>query len=173
MFDSKVLRSTIGKALGALVLAASALGCAPAAPGGIAQVRFARATAQLDVVVAFYRDGLELPVLGGFEGHDGYDGVMIGLPGPERHLELTQSAVVPSRPGPEDLLVLYFPDRERRDAAAARLARMGYPASPPENPYWIDKAVTVADPDGFRVLLFHGAWQPSAELVPPRFRRKG
>ncbi|ESU32015.1 hypothetical protein G3A_13635 [Bacillus sp. 17376] len=28
----------------------------------------------------FCRDGLGLEVVGGFEKHDGYDGVMLGLP---------------------------------------------------------------------------------------------
>ncbi len=48
----------------------------------IAQVRIRRPTDQLERVVRFYRDGLGLAVLGGFEDHAGYDGVMIGLPGP-------------------------------------------------------------------------------------------
>ena len=46
-----------------------------------AQIRIARPTDRLDEVVAFYRDGLGLPELYRFAGHDGYDGVMIGLPG--------------------------------------------------------------------------------------------
>lgn len=53
------------------------------------QVRIARPTDRLEAVTAFYVDGLGLPRLGGFEGHDGYDGVFIGLPGTPYHLELT------------------------------------------------------------------------------------
>ena len=35
-----------------------------------------------------------------------------------------------------------------------RLGMMGYPPVPPENPYWsADRAVTVEDPDGWRVVL--------------------
>ena len=56
----------------------------------VAQVRIARPTHQLDKVVAFYRDGLGLRELSRFEGHDGYDGVMLGLPGLTYHLEFTQ-----------------------------------------------------------------------------------
>jgi hypothetical protein len=44
-----------------------------------ARIRIARPTDRLDEVVAFYRDGLGLPELYRFTGHDGYDGVMIGL----------------------------------------------------------------------------------------------
>ena len=128
----------------------------------IAQVRMARPTDQLEQVVHFYRDGLGLPILGGFEGHGGYDGVMIGLPGPDRHLEFTHhvKAISRSTPGPEDLLVLYYPDVAERDAVVARLASLGFMPVVPENPYWIDKAVTVPDPDGFRVVLFAGRFEP-------------
>ncbi len=138
----------------------------------IAQVRVARSTRRLDEVVRFYRDGLGLPVLGGFEGHQGYDGVMIGLPGPDRHLELTDDGGqhAPPVPGPESLLVFYFKDASARDAVVARLAALGHEAVPPANPYWVGKAVTVPDPDGFRVVLFAGTWEPSAADVPARFR---
>ena len=54
-----------------------------------AQIRIARPTDRLEEVVAFYRDGLGLEELGGFSDHDGYTGVMLGLPGPRAHLEFT------------------------------------------------------------------------------------
>jgi len=41
------------------------------------QVRFARHTKRFEEVVAFYREGLALPEIGRFEGHDGYDGVFL------------------------------------------------------------------------------------------------
>ncbi len=153
-------------------------GCAMPAPNlpavdvdAIAQVRVARSTRRLDEVVRFYRDGLGLPVLGGFEGHDGYDGVMIGLPGPDRHLELTDDGGRHEPPvaTPESLLVFYFKDAPTRDAVVARLAALGHEEVPPANPYWIGKAITVPDPDGFRVVLFAGPWDPSVATVPARF----
>lgn len=141
---------------------------------GIAQVRFARATPRLDRVVQFYRDGLGLPVLGGFEGHAGYDGVMLGLPGAGRHLEFTaEPAGQPlPQPHPESLLVLYYDTAAERDRVAARLERLGYGAVPPANPYWLGKALTVPDPDGFRVVLFAGRWDPALGAVPQRFVAK-
>ena len=39
-----------------------------------AQIRIARPTDRLEAVVAFYRDGLGLVELGGFDDHDGYTG---------------------------------------------------------------------------------------------------
>lgn len=137
----------------------------------IAQVRIARSSRDVDATVRFYRDGLGLPVLGGFEGHDGYDGVMIGLPDADRHLEITHHPdAPPSTPGEEDLLVLYYSDVTERDAAAQRLADHGFGAVPPANPYWLDKAITVADPDGFRVVLFGGTWAHDPAWVPHRWK---
>ena len=45
------------------------------------QLRVARHTQRLDEIVAFYRDGIGLPEIGGFRGHRGYDGVFLALPG--------------------------------------------------------------------------------------------
>src|SRR6476646_4625310 len=56
----------------------------------VRSVRVARPTDQLDEVVRFYTDGLGLSELGRFEGHAGYRGVLLGLPGLEYHLEFTQ-----------------------------------------------------------------------------------
>ncbi len=44
-------------------------------------MRVARATDRLDDVVRFYVVGLGLNKLGSFENHDGFDGVMVGVPG--------------------------------------------------------------------------------------------
>ena len=58
----------------------------------VVQVRIARPTDRLAEVVRFYRDALGLPQVGSFEGHAGYDGVMLGLPGRDYHLEFTSHA---------------------------------------------------------------------------------
>jgi catechol 2,3-dioxygenase-like lactoylglutathione lyase family enzyme len=60
-------------------------------------------------------------------------------------------------PSRDNLLVLYVPDRIAIDRIATRLADMGYPAVPPENPYWAEHGVTIEDPDGWRVVLMNTA----------------
>jgi hypothetical protein len=55
----------------------------------VVQVRIARPTSQLEKVVKFYSEGLGLQLLGSFEDYEGYDGVMLGLPGFGYHLEFT------------------------------------------------------------------------------------
>ena len=52
-----------------------------------AHLRVARPTDNLGQVADMYREGLGMEVLGTFEDHDGFDGVMLGTPGAEYHLE--------------------------------------------------------------------------------------
>lgn len=120
------------------------------------QVRFARHTDRFDQVVAFYRDGLGLPEIGRFEGHEGYDGVFLDLPGTGAHLELTTGGEHRGpEPHPETLLVLYIGSEA---AAAAVVARVGAEPVEPANPYWAENGVTLEDPDGFRVVLVPRRW---------------
>lgn len=122
----------------------------------VAQVRIARPTDRLKAVEDFYCKGVGLIKLGSFEKHAGFDGIMIGLPGFPYHLEFTQHEDGSPCPAPskENLLVLYIPDQASIKRIVERLAQMGYPEVEPENPYWKEKlAVTVEDPDGWRLVL--------------------
>jgi catechol 2,3-dioxygenase-like lactoylglutathione lyase family enzyme len=120
------------------------------------QLRVARHTDRLDEVVRFYRDGLGLPEIGGFADHDGYDGVFLAVPGTGAHLELTTGGVhgAPD-PHAETLIVLYLGSE---DAVAEMRARVGAEPVEPANPYWKQHGVTIADPDGFRVVLVPHEW---------------
>src|SRR6266508_1256199 len=131
------------------------------------QLRVARHTDRLDEVVAFYRDGIGLREIGGFRDHDGYDGVFLGLPGTQAHLELTAGGEQGApAPHPESLLVLYLGGEEAVRAVAARL---GVAPIPPANPYWAEHGLTFEDPDGFRVVLVPERWEPQS--APFRAKR--
>lgn len=121
----------------------------------VSQVRIARPTDRLEEVITFYRDGLGLRELGRFCDHDGYDGVMLGLPQATYHLEFTQHRAGSPCPAPsaDNLLVLYIPDSDERGGLQRRLESMGYRAVDPANPYWRGKSVTFEDPDGWRAVL--------------------
>jgi catechol 2,3-dioxygenase-like lactoylglutathione lyase family enzyme len=121
------------------------------------QVRVARPTDRLDEVVRFYRDGLGLKQIGSFEGHAGYSGVMLGIPGRDYHLEFTHHEEGSPCPAPtkDNLLVFYIPDREAVERFTARLAGLGHTPVEPENPYWKNGGVTFEDPDGWRVVLMN------------------
>jgi len=70
--------------------------------------RFARHTNNLEQLKSFYIDILGLELLGGFENHNGYDGVFIGKPNENWHLEFTKSEeIVTFNFGEEDILVFY------------------------------------------------------------------
>jgi catechol 2,3-dioxygenase-like lactoylglutathione lyase family enzyme len=124
----------------------------------VVQVRVARHTARLNEIVGFYRDGLGLEEIASFEGHAGYSGVMLGLPGHSYHLEFTeheeQEAPCPA-PSKDNLLVFYIPDVEVINRVAARLRGMGHEPVPPENPYWQEKGLTFEDPEGWRIVLMN------------------
>lgn len=123
------------------------------------QLRIARPTDRLREVVRFYNEGLGLRIVGKFggAGHAGYDGVMLGLPGYDYHLEFTQHDEGSPGPAPtkDNLLVFYIPDRDAIDRLADHMHSMGYPPVPPENPYWEGRGVTIEDPDGWRVVLMN------------------
>lgn len=125
----------------------------------VVQVRLARPTDKLEEVVGFYRDGLGLRVLGSFEGHAGYDGVMLGLPGARHHLEFTRRTGGSPCPAPtrDNLLVFYVDDAAGFARAVERLRSRGHEPVEPENPYWAARGVTFADPDGWRVVLMNTA----------------
>jgi catechol 2,3-dioxygenase-like lactoylglutathione lyase family enzyme len=125
----------------------------------LAQVRIARPTDRLAKVERFYTQALGLPVIYRFENHAGYDGVMIGLPDTDCHLEFTSH--IDGSPGPapsrENLLVLYFHGDAEMYKVVDRLATAGHTPVDAENPYWADVgALTFADPDGWRVVLVPG-----------------
>ena len=124
-------------------------------------LRVARPTDRLDEVAALYSAGLDLEILGSFEDHDGFDGVILGRPGSPWHLEFThrRGHAAGRARGEDDLLVLYLPDPERWDAACARMTRAGFRAVPAFNPYWDARGRTFEDPDGYRVVLQHAAWE--------------
>jgi catechol 2,3-dioxygenase-like lactoylglutathione lyase family enzyme len=127
---------------------------------GLAHLRVARPTDNLEAVVRFYRDGLGLDVLFEFKDHDGFDGVMLGRDGAGYHLEFTRKAGdrAGKAPTEDNLLVFYLPDRAAWQWAVERLERHGYQPVPAFNPYWDRRGKTFADPDGYRVVLQNADW---------------
>ena len=122
----------------------------------VAQVRVARPTAKLAELEMFYSKHLGLPVIYRFQGHEGYDGVMLGLPGSDYHLEFTSHVDGSPCPAPtqDNLLVLYFDGNAEMSGTVGRLAAAGHEPVEAENPYWAGVgALTFEDPDGWRVVL--------------------
>lgn len=125
-----------------------------------AHLRIARPVTDLARAKAMYAEGLGLEVLGSFEGHDGFDGVMLGHPEAGHHFEFTVCRGHPVRPSPtpEDLVVFYLPGRAEWEAACARMVAAGFREVESFNPYWNAKGRIFEDPDGYRTVLQNAAW---------------
>ena len=123
-------------------------------------LRVARPTDHFEEVIRFYIGGLGLDKLGSFEDHDGFDGVIVGMPGVSYHLEFTRQRGhdVGSAPTNENLLVFYLPDEREWQNAVDRMVTAGYHPVPSFNPYWERNGHTFEDPDGYRVVLHNGTW---------------
>lgn len=123
-------------------------------------LRVARPTNNLTALLPFYRDGLGFAVIGHFEAHNGFDGLMLGHPQAPYHLEFTQEHGQPAggAPSAEHLLVFYLPGPAEWEAAVQRMRAAGFAPVPAHNPYWEQQGQTFEDPDGYRVVLQGAAW---------------
>ncbi|MGG1695812.1 VOC family protein [Bacillus zhangzhouensis] len=122
-----------------------------------AQLRISRPTANMKEVVSFYEEGLGLKRIGSFDQHEGYDGVMLGLPHQHVHLEITKHEEEESLPvpHPEQLLVFYIPNEQEFWQMKERLISFGGRHVTSTNPYWDRGGATIEDPDGYRVVLMN------------------
>lgn len=123
-------------------------------------LRIARPTDQLEEVIRFYTVGIDLKVLGLFEDHEGFDGVMLGIPGDSYHLEFTRKRghAAGRAPTQDNLLVFYIPDRQQWLERTERMSAAGYQPVPSFNPYWDRSGKTYEDPDGYRVVIQNQSW---------------
>ncbi|QKJ30008.1 VOC family protein [Mucilaginibacter mali] len=118
------------------------------------KLRVARHTANLQLLTDFYTRLLSMQVLGSFTGHDGYDGVFLGLPGADWHLEFTATDEAPVHQSDEDDLLVFYPDTaEDYRRLAERFKDEGVAEVTAKNPYWKVNGSTYTDPDGYRVVV--------------------
>lgn len=127
------------------------------------RLRIARPVTSLERSVEMYRAGLGLAVLGRFEDHEGFDGVMLGDPALPYHFEFTHCRTHPVRPAPtvEDLAVFYVPDAAEWQRRCTAMLAAGFREVAPFNPYWKQRGRTFSDPDGYRVVIEQSDWSVS------------
>jgi catechol 2,3-dioxygenase-like lactoylglutathione lyase family enzyme len=124
-------------------------------------LRIARPSRDLAAAERFWVDGLGLEVL--FRTDESAEGdhalLMVGWPGAAWHLELVgdPSGETPAAPTEEDLLVLYV-DGEVDEELVGRLTSTGGTRVAARNPYWDRWGITIADPDGYRLVLSTRSW---------------
>jgi catechol 2,3-dioxygenase-like lactoylglutathione lyase family enzyme len=118
--------------------------------------RFARHTNNLEQLKSFYIDILGLELLGGFKNHNGYDGVFIGKPNENWHLEFTKSdEIVTFNFGEEDILVFYPNTKLEFELIHDRIESHSIKFIDSKNPYWNENGKMILDPDGYRVVISH------------------
>lgn len=116
--------------------------------------RYARHTDNLEILEDFYTTILGLEKLGGFKDHDGYNGVFLGLPDRDWHLEFTQSnEKAIHTPDPDDLLVFYTQTEEEFIEIKKRIEDNRIELRISKNPYWRKHGIEIEDPDGFGVVI--------------------
>ena len=131
-------------------------------PGPANHVRIARPSHDLRASERFWVAGLGLEVLfrAGESAEGGHALVMVGWPGAAWHLELVHDPddMTPAAPTEEDLLVLHL-GGEVEEEVIRRLVEAGGTRVAARNPYWDRWGVTIADPDGYRLVLSTLSWQ--------------
>ncbi|KAF3482973.1 glyoxalase family protein [Arthroderma uncinatum] len=120
------------------------------APSASSHIRIARPSQDIAKAERFYVEGLGLSVL----WRCGPDATG-GHPLDDSHAE------TPPKPTEEDLLVIYVDDSVD-PAVVERLVAAGGTRVTARNEYWEEFGVTVADPDGYRLVLSQKGWANEA-----------
>lgn len=115
-------------------------------------LRVARPTNDLRALERFYVEGAGLAVRSRFEGHDGFDGLILAADAWEVEFVVDHHAPAPRAPTAEHLLVLSLAPQEV-EARATRLDALGFARVTPNNPWWSRHGVTFEDPDGYHFVL--------------------
>jgi hypothetical protein len=123
-------------------------------------LRIARPVSDLAKTKSMYSRGLGLSVIGSFENHDGFDGVMLGHSDSNYHFEFTFCRSHPITPTPtnEDLTVFYIPAESEWENTCSSMITAGFKQVSSLNPYWDVQGRTYEDHDGYRVVLQNAQW---------------
>ncbi|CRG88477.1 hypothetical protein PISL3812_05507 [Talaromyces islandicus] len=133
-------------------------------PTPSSHLRVARPCRDLEVARRFWVDGLGLSTLWrsppASQTEGGHELLMVGWPGAAWHVELVHVGGDETMPNPteEDLLVLYV-DGQIDPASVESLVQAGGRRVSHSNEYWNKWGVTIADPDGYLLVLCMRAWE--------------
>ena len=124
------------------------------------KIRIARPTDHLAAISKMYINGLGFKLLGTFEDHNGFDGVIIGHEEHLYHLEFThhRGATVGRAPTQDNLLVFYVPDKAEWEACCQSMLLAGFIEVKSYNDYWDVAGKTFEDVDGYRVVMQNRSW---------------
>lgn len=115
--------------------------------------RYARHTNNLKALTTFYTNVIGLEVLGNFENHDNYNGVFLGKPNMDWHIEFTESDEKANHQPDEDDLLVFYLSTEELAMVKSNIEKCNLAIVESKNPYWQKNGIEVKDPEGFGVLL--------------------
>ncbi|WP_107039499.1 VOC family protein [Brumimicrobium mesophilum] len=116
--------------------------------------RYARHTNDLNSIINFYTKIIGLEKLGAFKNHSYYNGVFLGFPNKDWHIEFTESNEEALHiPDDDDLIVLYLESIEKIDEIKERAQKLKIFPVKSKNPYWCLNGIEFKDPDGYGVVL--------------------
>lgn len=116
--------------------------------------RYARHTDDLESLVKFYTEIVGLKQLGEFKNHSSYDGVFLGVPESNWHIEFTQSnETAKHKPDDDDLLVFYIKTEKELDVISEKINKAGIQIVKSKNPFWNENGFEIKDPDGFSIVF--------------------
>ncbi len=116
--------------------------------------RFARHTNDLEQIKSFYIDILGFELLGGFENHNGYDGIFIGKSNENWHLEFTKSDKIVHFDFNEDDNLVFYPNNKMEfDFIMNKIQSKKIELIKAKNPYWNENGKMILDPDGYRIVI--------------------
>ena len=116
--------------------------------------RIARHTNDLEKIKTFYTKVLGFEVLGSFENHDNYNGIFIGKPNSDWHLEFTQSnEIVEFHFNEDDSLVFYPEEISEYNQLLENIQKQNISIIKAKNPYWNENGKMILDPDGYRIII--------------------
>lgn len=125
-----------------------------------AKMRVARPTDNLAKITDMYVNGLSFKLLGRFEGHNGFDGSIVGHEQHNYHLEFThhKGTTVGKAPTQDNLLIFYFTETQVWEECCEQMLAAGFEHVTAYNDYWDDVGKTFEDIDGYRVVLQNREW---------------
>ena len=116
-------------------------------------LRVARHTNNLEKIEAFYLDILGFERLGGFQDHNGYEGIFIGKPDLNWHFEFTQSEEKAQHTFDEDDIIVLYPETILEYSVLIDSISKSVSFISSKNPYWNENGKMFLDPDGFRIIV--------------------
>lgn len=124
--------------------------------------RFARHTNNLENIKSFYINVLGFELLGEFKNHANYNGVFIGKPNLDWHLEFTTSddEIIHSF-NEDDILVFYPETAEEYKLNIETIQKQNICFINAKNLYWNENGKMILDPDGYRIVISNSKFKTS------------